>query len=292
MIDHFDHRAKTYASGHGNSAIWIEREFGDPEKAIVPQWRVLRENVPSKLGNRCDSFRIGFGDVANPRNVRSLVATLLPPGVICGDKVPTLDFGVEGEWFYLPWLAVANSFTMDWLARARLTSPKMAFSLLDSLPFPRPTLTDSFVQAAAPIVLRLLCTAPEMTPFWNRMAEIGLVEKVAEGTIPNSALVNPIDRALAKADLEACVAMKVFGLTKREVSDLMETFDVLRRRDQAAYGEYRTRKLVLDAFEALHSAINSACAGTGTVRPRSTSRSMASMRSCGGSSVGRAGSGS
>ena len=28
MIDLFDHRAKTYLSGHGNSAVWVEREFG------------------------------------------------------------------------------------------------------------------------------------------------------------------------------------------------------------------------------------------------------------------------
>jgi hypothetical protein len=45
MIDHFDHRAKTYASGHGNSAVWIEREFGDPEKAIVPQMRPLPDRL-------------------------------------------------------------------------------------------------------------------------------------------------------------------------------------------------------------------------------------------------------
>ena len=79
MIDNFDHRAKTYQSGHGNSAVWIEREFGDPAKAIVPQWHVLRESIPGKLGDRCDRFRIGFGDVANPRNERSFTATLIPP---------------------------------------------------------------------------------------------------------------------------------------------------------------------------------------------------------------------
>jgi len=31
MITHFDHRAKTYDSGHGNSSRWIERAFGDPD---------------------------------------------------------------------------------------------------------------------------------------------------------------------------------------------------------------------------------------------------------------------
>jgi hypothetical protein len=248
MIDNFDHRAKTYQSGHGNSAVWLEREFGDPGKAIVPQWRVLRHNIPAKLGNRCQQFRIGFGDVANPRNQRSFTATLIPPHVVCGHKVPTFVFDSEHEWAYLPWLAVANSFTMDWLARCRLTAPTMSYTLLDSLPFPRPSLTDNLVQSLAPIVLRLVCTAPEMTPFWNRMAKYGFVEGVAEGSVPPSAFVEPYARAIARAELDAFIAARVFDLTTQELSDILDTFETLRRSEERTRQEFRTKKLILDAF--------------------------------------------
>ncbi|HEY3287025.1 MAG TPA: N-6 DNA methylase [Gemmatimonadaceae bacterium] len=251
MIDHFDHRAKAYESGHGNSSVWIEREFGDPAKAIVPQWRVLRENIPGKLGDRCDQFRIGFCDVANPRNERSLTAALIPPGVVCGDKVPTLDFGLSDEWFILPWLAVANTLAVDWMARCRLTAPKMAFSLLDSLPFPRPGLPDALVQTVAPVVLQLVCTAPEMTPFWNRMAKLGFVEPVAEGTVPPAAFIEPTARAIARAKLDALVAFRVFGLNAQELADLIDTFGVLQRREQREHKEFRTKRLVLEAFATL-----------------------------------------
>lgn len=251
MIDHFDHRAKTYESGHGNSAVWIERNFGDPAKAIVPQWRVLRQNIPSKLGDRCDHYRIGFGDVANPRNDRSFVATLIPPGVICGHKVPTIVFGSDHEWACLPWLAVASSFAMDWLARRRLNAPTMSYTLLDSLPFPRPAMTDAFVQTVAPVVLRLTCTATEMTQFWNKMAKLGLVDAVPENTVPAAALTAPEPRALARAELDAFVAVSVFGHSRQEISDQMETFDVLRRREEKAHGEFRTKRLILEAFDRL-----------------------------------------
>jgi len=251
MIDQFDHRAKTYDSGHGNSAIWIERSFGDPAKAIVPQWRVLREKIPKKLGDRCDRYRVGFGDVANPRNVRSFVSTLIPPSVICGHKVPTLDFGEGNEWSYLPWLAVANSFAMDWLARARLTSPQMAFSLLDALPFPRPALDDSFVTSVAETVLRLICTSAEMTGFWNIMAGYGLCSLVPLDEIPGSALLDPQERALAKARLDALVAKDVFDLSREELSDVLDTFGVLQRREIKERGEYVTKGLVLESFDAI-----------------------------------------
>ena len=251
MVGQFDHRQKSYVSGHGNGSVWQERLFGEPGKAIVPQWRVLPENIPDRVGNRVNRYRLGFRDVAQPRDERSLIATLIPPNCVCGDKVPTIDFAPDFEWAYLPWLAVANSFVMDWLARARLSSAKMSFTLVDSLPFPRPALTDSVVQTVAPVVLRLVCTAPEMTPFWNGMAELGLVDAVPEGTIPPSAFVEPVARELARAELDAFIAARVFGITAQELSDLLDTFQAFRNSDERAHGEFRTKRLILEEFHKL-----------------------------------------
>jgi len=250
MIDAFDYRAKTYASGHGNSAVWIERVFNDPGKAIVPQWRVLRDKIPAKLGDRCDRYRIAFCDVANPRNQRSFTSALIPPGTICGDKVPTLDFGpTNNDWMFLPWLAVANSFVMDWLTRTRLTSPKMAFSLLDGLPFPRPARSDRVVNDLAPHVLRLVCVAPEMTEFWNRMAAEGFVAPCAANGIPTEALLEPSERALTQAFLDAYVARNIFDLTLKELADMLDTFEAYRNSDMRAHQEFRTKRLILEAWK-------------------------------------------
>jgi hypothetical protein len=254
MITHFDHRAKTYHSGHGNSSRWIERTFGDSEKAIVPQWRVLPVQVPKKLGNRCERYRLAFGDVANPRNERSFTAVLVPPGVICGHKVPTIVFDAAFEWAYLPWLAVANSFVMDWIARSKLSSPSMTFSLMDSLPFPRPKLTDAWVQLSAPLVLRLICTAPEMTAFWNRMAAHGLCVAVPDGTVPPSALLEEPARERAGAELHALVAQAVYGLTREELCAVLESFPVVKKRDIRDHGEYRTKCIILEYYDALAEA--------------------------------------
>jgi hypothetical protein len=249
MIGNFDHRAKSYVGGHGNSAEWVEHPFGDPSKAIAPQWRVLREKIPTKVGNRIDRYRVAFGDVANPRNERTLVACLVPPNSICGHTVPTFVYPPEFEWMYLPWLAIANSFAMDALARGKLTSPHMTFTVLDSLPFPRKPLNDPFVQAVAPLVLRLTCTALEMTPFWNRMASLGIVEPSPTTAIPAQALIAPEARAQVRAELDALVAHAVYGLTAQELSDILDTFGVLMRRESKALGEFRTKRLVLEAFD-------------------------------------------
>jgi len=125
----------------GLSASLATRQGHRPAVACVP------ERFPDKLGDRCAHFRIAFGNIANPRNQRTFYTTLVPPNVICGDTVPTIVFDGGYEWAYLPWLAVANSFTMDALVRRKLSSPHMTFTVLDSLPFPRPALTDAIVQS-------------------------------------------------------------------------------------------------------------------------------------------------
>jgi hypothetical protein len=90
-------------------------------------------------------------------------------------------------------------------------------------------------------------------------------------------------RALLRAELDACYA-RLYGLTRkqlryildprdltdRELQDILdpaedppdaprttdfpgETFRVLKERELKQYGEYRTRRLVLAAWDALHS---------------------------------------
>lgn len=254
MIDAFDHRAKTYVSGHGNSSVWTERTFGDPGKAILPQWRIMRSRIPGKLADRPDRFRIGFGDVANPRNERSFVATLIPPGVLCGHTVPTILFPRDYDWAFLPWLAVANSYVMDGLARSKLSSPHMTYSLMDSLPFPRFTIDDPVLRRIAPIVLSLVCTAPEMTPYWNAMAVYGFCTAVPDGTVPGDALVDEGTRAIARAELDAIVARDVFGLSRVEVEAILETFPVVKKRDLAKYGEFRTKRVILEIYDEMAEA--------------------------------------
>jgi N-6 DNA Methylase len=250
MIDHYDYRAKTYHSGHGNSSKWDERSFGDALKAITPQWRVLRSDVPTKLGDRIDSYRVGFGDVANPRNERSFCCTLIPPGVVCGHKVPTLKFEDDYSWAYVPFLALANSFPMDWLARSRLSSPTMSYTLLDSLPIARLPLVDDRTQRLAPLVLSLMCTGQAMTGFWNLMTQFGWTTPLPEGVIPASALLDSEGRDYARAEIDAVVAKLVYGLSRYELDFILDTFVVLKRREEKKYnGEFRTKRLVLDWYD-------------------------------------------
>ncbi|MCC7176058.1 MAG: N-6 DNA methylase [Bryobacterales bacterium] len=256
MVGIFDHRAKGYSSGRGRAAEWIAFEFNDQRKSICPQWRIEVSRLPNKLRARVRRHRIGFCDVASPTNERSLVAALVPPETVCGDKVPTITFPDEFEWAHLLWLAVANSFSIDFIVRKKV-SLKMSYTILDSLPFPRiPVPEDPAIRRIVELALRLTCTSAEMNSYWNLIAGLGAiasVQPIDAGALPPG-LVLESERHLALAEIEVLVARSLYGLTREELSYILATFPIVRRKDEAAYGEYRTKRVILEIYDAMAEA--------------------------------------
>jgi len=249
MVAQYDHRAKGYRSGRGRSAVWEELSFSDPAKSIQPQWWIPEDRVPDKVEERYQRYRVGFCDVGSPTNERTLVAALLPPGVITGDPVPNFVFSSEWEWAYSVWLAVANSFVMDYVTRFKV-SLHIKYNILDSLPFPRLQASDPASQRLVQYVLALSCTAPEMVGFWNARAREGFVRAAeANGTPPGTASCE--ERARMTAEVDAYVAGEIYGLSSTELRYVLESFAIVKKRDLQQFGSYRTEQLILDAFEAL-----------------------------------------
>ncbi len=71
---------------------------------------------------------------------------------------------------------------------------------------------------------------------------------------------DPGRRTLLRADLDAAF-LHVYGLTRAEAEHVLDSFPVVRKYDERDHGEYRTRRLVLDAFDRMASA--TAGGGTG-----------------------------
>jgi len=59
------------------------------------------------------------------------------------------------------------------------------------------------------------------------------------------------ERRQLQAEIDAYVAREVYGLTRDEVDYVLDTFPIVEKRDRKELGEYRTKRLVLEAFDAL-----------------------------------------
>ena len=254
MVDLYDYRAKGYASGRGRAAEWPDLPFGGPRKAIAPQWRIPGARVPHRLRDRITRYRIGFCDVASPTNERSLVAALIPPDTICGNKVHTIVLEGGGASDMLLWLGIANSLAMDFLVRKKVALT-MSYTVMDSLPFPRDWRRTPGAEAIIARAFSLSAVGPEMEEFRRSAPKSpGMPHEVAPAE-------NPEIRAQLMAEIDALVAHGVFGLTRDELRYVLdpdnllgegsgvETFKALRNREKRQLDEYRTQRLVLEAWD-------------------------------------------
>jgi hypothetical protein len=140
--------------------------------------------------------------------------------------------------------------------------------LLQQFPvLPPGSYTSDLLNYIAPRVIELSYTAWDLQPFARDvLAEVGQETWArwfrdvpvhsspppawAAGASPPPFVWDEERRAQLRAELDALYA-HLYGLTRDELDYVLDTFPIVRRKDEARYGEYRTKRLVLEAFESL-----------------------------------------
>lgn len=204
MVHQFDSAAKTYRSGTGRSAEWI---IWLPGRQFRSQFYLDESNIPPELVGHINRPRAGFCDVSGHANERTILAAVIPSGAVCGNKVPTLEIG-DYRLHHL-WVAIANSFVVDWYLRRSVTTT-INYHYLLGTPFPWVAPTSSVGRSL--VALTQLLTAP-------RSSDPGDLWR----------------RAQARADIDCQVAM-LFDLDATELNDILDDFPLLDRGQPSADG--------------------------------------------------------
>lgn len=63
-------------------------------------------------------------------------------------------------------------------------------------------------------------------------------------------------RALLRAELDAAF-FHLYGLSRDDTDYILDTFPIVRKNDEKAHGEYRTKRLILEAYDAMAVAARS-----------------------------------
>jgi hypothetical protein len=92
-------------------------------------------------------------------------------------------------------------------------------------------------------VVELVYTAWDMQPFARDYGDDG-APFVWDGE----------RRAVLRAELDAAY-FHLYGLDRDEVGHILDTFPIVRRKDETVHGEYRTRRLVLENYDEMASAM-------------------------------------
>lgn len=215
---------KGHVSGAGRSAIWDAYPIGSSR--LSPQFWIRSSDIPQANRHRVDALRVGFCDIAGQTNERSLMAALIPAGVACGNKVPTILFPDDlSEERLLVWACVANSFAFDWMLRRVLTTTANYF-LLQSLPMPK--------------------IAKDGLP-WKKL--VGAARELCALDRAGATRETHERMAQLRGEIDAEVAM-AYGLTLKDMELILRDFPILDRGQVALPGETNstiTRDSVLAA---------------------------------------------
>jgi type I restriction-modification system DNA methylase subunit len=206
MIWQFDHRLS-------DPRFWVVEREGRTELLGRDQdiRQVLDYQVP----------RIGIRSVASNTNERSLIATIIPPNVFCGNSVQTTRVGI-GFPDVLTIASLLNSFPVDWMLRNKV-SQNINFFYLYQLPVPRLHSNDAASSALAIRAAKLICIASE---FDELAKQVGL-KSHREG------VTDPAARAKLRAELDGLIA-HLYGLTEEEFAHILSTFPLVPDAPKAA----------------------------------------------------------
>jgi hypothetical protein len=66
---------------------------------------------------------------------------------------------------------------------------------------------------------------------------------------------DPERRFLIRCELDAAF-FHLYGIERDDVDYIMETFPIVKRKDEARFGSYRTKDTILDIYDAMQRAMD------------------------------------
>ena len=279
MINYFDHRLGTYEGQTEAQAnvgtlprLTLEQQ-NNPAFAVMPRYwvqefdsRNLQRSKPnkpvydhgvtSKLAAKhwIHGWLLGWRDICRSTDERTVISTAIPRAAV-GDKY-LLAFADRGSYLMQ---ANLSSFVLDYAARQKFAGTSLKYYLVKQLPVLAPqaykaparwlgqTGSADWIRRR---VLELSFTAWDMEAFARDFGDDGAPFRWDEGR-----------RILIRAELDAAF-FHLYGLERDEVEHVMDSFDALRRREAKPqnFGEFRTKRLILEWYDAMAEAVRTGVA--------------------------------
>lgn len=203
------------------------------------------------LDRRTPRWLMGWRDITNATNERTVIASVLPRSGV-GDTLLLMFPRQNDPRLYACLLADQNSVVHDYIARQKIGGTHLKFHVkkqLVNLPPSAYSLVD--IDYIVSRVLELTYTSNELKPWAQELGYNGPVFGY-----------DPTRRARLRAELDARYA-SIYGLNRDELRYILdpstthgvgyptETFRGLKSNELRDFGEYRTQRLVLEAWDKL-----------------------------------------
>ena len=256
MVQHFDHRFGTYegaTQSHFNKGFlphFDDDAHRDPNRVALPDSWIAENEVLGRLGDRWTrGWFLGWRDITRRTEMRTVVACIFPLAAV-GHTMP-LFLTPEEPRLVAALYANLCCFVLDYAARQKVGGAHLTYNYLKQLPTLAP---DSYRVETAwsrsqpiydwllPRVLELTYTAWDLEAFGVDVGYNGPPFRW-----------DPERRAVLRAELDAAF-FHLYGISRDDADYILDTFPIVRRNDEKAHGEYRTKRLILEIYDAMAEA--------------------------------------
>jgi len=193
-----------------------------------------------------------FKRVTSSTNERTMVGCIIPWTTV-SYTLYTVTCSEEYQDILICLLANMCSFVGDYIVRQKTSQPSLPIGVIYESAFLPPS---TFL---GPI------------PWHNNLLNLWIMKRVLELTYTAWDLEafakdygydgppfrwDEERRFLLRCELDAAY-FHLYGIARDDVDYIMETFPIVKRRDEKLHGEYRTKRVILEIYDEMQKAIES-----------------------------------
>lgn len=249
LIHSYDHRYGTFQDVNneerikGNARRFDLNEKIDLNQFIETRYWVKEKDFLNRLKGRGIStlWFLGMRSIARATDERTSIASIIPC-VGIGNSLNLLL--LKDAKIACLLLANINTFICDFASRQKVGNQNLNIYIIKQLPIiPWHTIQVykinglPLIDYIVKVALELTYTAYDLEPFAKDCGYVGPPFKWDEER-----------RHQLRCELDAIYA-NLYGVTKEELDYILETFPILKRKDEAKYKEFRTKRMILDYYE-------------------------------------------
>jgi methylase of polypeptide subunit release factors len=258
MVHHFDHRFGTYEGQTESQANqsklpeFDDLQHAEPDRVSLPWYWVPAEEVENRLEGRWSGqWFLGWRDVCRNTDTRTVISSLLPRSGI-GHKFPVMiPCGVDPSRVACLYANLA-SYVLDYTARQKMGGTSLSYFHLKQFPILPP---DSYAEEAnwshgltksdwlLARVVELTYTAWDLAAFAHDCGYDGPPFRWLDAR-----------RFLIRCEVDA-VFFHLYGINHDDAAYILDTFPVVRKKDESAHGEYRTKRVILEIYDQMTEAM-------------------------------------
>ncbi|HIB67756.1 MAG TPA: hypothetical protein EYO33_22320, partial [Phycisphaerales bacterium] len=252
MLHHYDHRFGTYEGQTEAQAAMSKlpeaspENHADPNFVTFPRYWVAQKEVEERLKDRWShSWFLAFRDITNTTNERTVIASILPR-VGVGNPAPLIlpPDDIRADLFACFYSTIC-SLPFDYLARQKIGGTHLNYLYFKQLPVippdvflggsPVPELT--LKDWIASRVVELQYTSHDMAPFARDCGYEG-----------PPFIWDEERRFQLTCELDAAF-FHLYGLNRDDTAYILDTFPIVRRKDEKAHGHFRTKDRILELYD-------------------------------------------